>query len=205
MRYAELPNGKMLKFDDHVTDAEMKRAVRNELGLASEDILDEIASLTKKMDSLHKETTARQEKTEKQIGPMIDAFKQLSKTLDGVAASLDLQGFQSTQLNKTLKAVEDTSDSAAKTIAKGFSALQQSLDRHNKSIAELCESMQGAIEHSTEAIQADLKASMKAVSATTDTAKRIEEWAIAQKARDSEKRGKRHAYRNQDGSWTLEG
>ena len=45
VKIAELPGGKRLHFDDNITDKEMRRAVRKELGLDKGDMIDAMETL----------------------------------------------------------------------------------------------------------------------------------------------------------------
>lgn len=204
-KYAELPNGKRIPFPDDVSEDKMRRAVRAELGLGNEDILDGLDLIAKKLEDLPKK---QKEPIPVDLTPIAAALKILNQTMKDVTANLDLQAFQSEQFNKTLKAVEAASEQTVKAITKSFTPLLQTTERLSKAVTDLSKDMGDAIEHSTAAIQADLKATMKAVVAVEHLAKDMAIVALkvtdAVDALEANSRLKKKAVRNTDGSWSLE-
>jgi proline dehydrogenase len=206
-KYAELPNGKRIPFPDDMSEDKMRRAVRAELGLGNEDILDGLDLIAKKLDDLQRQSSKEQPLTVK-IDPLADSLKTLNKTMKEIGSNLDLQSFQSEQFNKTLKAVEAASEQTVKAITKSFTPLLQTTERLSKAVIDLSKDMKEAIDHSTQAIQADLKATMKAVLAVESVAKDMQIVALkvtdAVEMLEATSKLKKKAVRNSDGSWTLE-
>ena len=94
-RYAELPGGKRLSFDDKATDREIQRAVRRELGLTQEDLIDELAKISDSIDALITETAPHRDEYNEVTSAlsglaveMKDAAKAIAKTQDKTVADI---------------------------------------------------------------------------------------------------------------------
>lgn len=206
MKYAELPDGKRIPFPDDMPEDKMRRAVRKELGLTHEDTLDALDLIATRLDDIHKQSKIKDPPLN--LGPLLDSLKLLNKTMANVAAAMDLQSFQTEQLNKTLKAVETSNGQTSNALTKAFNPLSQTVEKLGQSVSKMSKDMNGALDHSTQAIQADLKTTMKAVLAVETVAKDMQIIALkvseAIDAFDTVARMKKKAMRNPDGSWTLE-
>jgi len=120
-RYAELPGGKRLSFDDKATDREIQRAVRRELGLEQGDLIEaveamtqSVASLGKRIDSANKDmvdgvTTAIKQLTTSQDQATKDLAKDLVKAMDHHSQLAGVLGQAVTALNSMIERVSDQS------------------------------------------------------------------------------------------------
>jgi hypothetical protein len=112
MKYAELPNNKMLQFPDDTPDEEITARVRRHLGLTQDDLIVAVEKLVKKIDALVKridkdaeDAANRQRELVEQIG---ESFREnVDKLTKSVAAALSEMG------NLRTEVIEDFRDAVS--------------------------------------------------------------------------------------------
>lgn len=106
-KYAELPNGKMLKFPQATSDKDIRRAVRHELGLTNQDMLEAFELLTERMTDILGHAGKQAERDRQIIDQVADAFQgnanriagEVSDAVKSLAAGLEVL---KTDLHKTM-------------------------------------------------------------------------------------------------------
>jgi chromosome segregation ATPase len=186
-RYAELPNGKRLSFDDKATDKEIQRTVRRELGLSQDDLIDAIQDLSKKIDAM--------------LGALGKTDTKSHAGFDRLAASL---AEHSIVLAHDGKRQEKFSADLTKLMSTQASLIRQLHD----AAESLDKTADAAVGHSLAALNQSVAAA-KAVAQTLEKATARLEAITAQLAKSVEtlhvaRRITKRARRNSDGSWTME-
>jgi len=168
-RYAELPGGKRLSFDDKATDREIQRAVRRELGLEHSDLIDAVEKMTESVDGLAKRSdsnskTLAGELTSKfadSIGKLAREVSEVSKDmaaahdrmtkdmLKATSRNSDLMSDLTAAVNSVRTAVErvlDQSRTAAERAKADAADNAKVMDAATKRMADVIKAFIGALE-----------------------------------------------------------
>jgi hypothetical protein len=207
MKQARLPNGKILQFDDGITERDMQRAVRHELGRSNQDIIEGLDTLADKLDTIaNKNSTQSFKKLEE---AMAMGLGNINRSLKELGNKIEIENAKTLNgLHALTKAIETSDKEAIKTVEKALKPLVKTSEMLSEALTKFKNDAKEAVEYSHDITDANLKASMKAIAGfnkSTDEvaalAKHVE--AAIMDLRDSRKVSKR-AYKNPDGSWTME-
>jgi hypothetical protein len=187
MKYAELPNGLVLKFPDDVTDKQIQRAVRKELGREHEDIAEMIEALLWRADAL------------------VSTQESLIDRLDRrIEAATEQNAKAAATVEKINKAFDVAAVGLAKTMAeqmKVTTAVRVTCELLNRTLDSAVAHTLDAMERGTAANAAGAKSLSGIVVSLGDTARRLE---VLMQSMQGLAKITRRARRNRDGSWTLE-
>jgi hypothetical protein len=194
-KFAELPGGKILKFKDDATEKEMQRAVRRELGLQNEDVLETFERLVGQVETLLATITAQDAKHRAAMSEVADAF---SANVSRMSAELV------TAIDNSAK----THGKVAADLLKAMNAQIALVTKLNVTGDGLNRTMDAALGQSLASMDQAVRTTQEAATiiergsaAFAEAARQIAEATVAQiKAAAITKR----AYRNRDGSWTME-
>ena len=193
-RYAELPGGKRLSFDDKATDREIQRAVRRELGLTQEDLIDELAKISDSIDALITETAPHRDEYNEVTSAlsglaveMKDAAKAIAKTQDKTVADLAKAMSRHAKLARSMHDTAVTLGNQATNLNARLDAVMKHTVAAFEDIVATANNMSATVERSTARLDAIMKNLVKATEAL-----------------HASRRVTKRAYRNRDGSWTME-
>lgn len=203
MKYAKLPNGKTLEFADNVSEKEMRLAVRKELGLSTETILEEIDALAKKVDDNKPPKEIKLE-----LSPLLAAIRVLTSAIKELDKTTDLQGFEHAKAVQGLaKALDKHEKEIALSVAKALEPLNKSIEKLTTRVFMLEEVIQKTSKSQLDIINDNSKSIQKValflesgIKYIVEAAKSLHDTAeILQHATTLTKT----AYKNHDGSWTM--
>lgn len=207
MKQARLPNGKILEFDESMSDRDMQRAVRAELGRSNQDIIEGLDTLADKLDTVvHKVNTISSKKLEEAL---LGGLGNVNRAIKELGGKIEMENAKTlNSLHALTKAIETSDREAIKTVEKALKPLVATSEALSNALTKFKNDAKEAVEYSHDITDANLKASMKAVASLNKTADEITTLAKHVEAaimdlRDSRKTSKR-AYKNPDGSWTME-
>jgi septation ring formation regulator EzrA len=238
MKQATLPNGKVLQFDDGMSEKEMQRAVRRELGLSDKNILEGLDALSEAFEKMPGQLKSSIDEVVKgQRDTLAPAIKALNRVMQDMASNAVIHNAQMLNSLYELKKLLGKSDHGAlESIEEGLSeilrgitraleksdqgtaqAIEQAIKKATGPMSEIAKGLptvlKEAISYSHDITDANLKASMKSVSAMNKTVNEMS--ATVNEIRDMYKQlnetlqgllegNTKRAFRHADGSWTLE-
>lgn len=203
-KYAELPSGELLEFPDETPDKVIQRTVRKELGVTDVDIIAD------KLDGLAKQTKEHKIKlADDSFDPLAQATRTLGRQVKEATNALILQSAQmGTSMEQAAKALAKSNARAEESMSALVLSLAKVIDSLNNSVKALG----GVIEKSAKTSSAIVESHNKMAAAIGDGLEQsLRDFAqatmqvvgaLTQAQRTA--RLSRRAYRNSDGSWTLE-
>lgn len=190
MKYAKLASGKILEFPDDISEKEMQRRVRREMGLIQEDLIDAIENLSHqirdqaRLQDVVSSFAAEIGKTSKTIGKELgDSVKALTAASDKTGK--DLGG----QLGKAVGSLGNL----IVTLNVAVDALNKTLDA---AMGQSLDGLDRAIDRAAD-MQAGMKAHVGALKVIAD------QISAAAKVMDAASRMRRKATMVRDGEWVL--
>jgi hypothetical protein len=194
-KYAELPDGKLLRFSKNASEKEMQRAVRRELGLAQEDFTEAMSEFAGKISDLVEAMRAPQKQHAEAVEQMADALAASVGRLSGEMADTvrDLKTALQKQSDATAKIMSNQGNLIGKLNVVAES-LNKTLDAAlGQSLAAMDEG------HASTALNAQkMERSINTLGGlVTRLAQAVEEIAARRKLT-------KRAYRERDGSWTMQ-
>ena len=200
MKYAKLPNGKTLEFEDHISEKEMRLAVRKELGLSTETILEEIDALSKRIEP--------PKEIKLDLNPLLAAIRVLTSAIKDLDKVTDLQGFEhSKSIQALTKTLEKHEKEVSYSVSKALEPLEKALDKFNTRIFLLEEALQKTTKAQSVIINDNNKSIQKlaltlesGVKDVADVAKSLQD---ALEVMHHTATLTKTAFKNQDGSWTM--
>src|SRR5215475_7740866 len=111
MKQARLPNGKILEFDEAMSDRDMQRAVRAELGRSNQDIIEGLDTLADKLDTIANKSNTQ-------------SMKKLEEAMAVGRGKIEMENAKTlNSLHALTKAVESADREAIKMIEKALKPL----------------------------------------------------------------------------------
>jgi len=207
MKQARLPNGKILEFDEAMSDRDMQRAVRAELGRSNQDIIEGLDTLADKLDTMvNKINSLSFRKLEE---AMAGGLGNINRALKDLGGKIEMENAKTLNgLHALTKAIEASDHNATKTVEKALKPLVATSEALTSSLTKFRTEAKEAVEYSHDITDANLKASMKQVASLNKTAEEISTLAKRVEAAlvdlTETRKLNKHAYKNPDGSWTME-
>jgi len=191
-RYAELPGGKRLSFDDKATDRDIQRAVRRELGLEHADLIDAVEKMADSIGDLSRRTDANSKALVAELG---------AKFADS--------------LGKAERAVSDAGKNAAAASERLGKEFAKAVSRNSDLISDLAAAIGGlktgierVLEHSKSAGEQARKSADGTAAMMDKAAKRMEDavkiFIRAVEVYEAARSTPKKVRRLQDGSYTIE-
>ena len=185
MKYAELPDGKILKFPDTVSDKEMQRVVQRELGISTADTSESLLKVVDKLDTL--------------VNSRVKDF--------GDAASQSLAGV-TVELTKSVQMIAKVQEKHAVDVLRAMQSQTALISKLQASIDALNKTMDVALGQSLETMDksmgmaggtaARMEQAIKEISVSEQRLGKLFETMLMNQS------ATKRAYRNRDGSWTME-
>ena len=195
MKYAELPGGKILKFPDEISDRDMQRAVRRELGLQHEDMLVAVEKFGNHADRLLDSVDAQD--------------KRLKETMDKVIDSIDANSSRSNSaISDTLRSLSDAHERHSREISKAVNSVNVTMGIMRETIGNLNKTMDMALGESFSALdenRSSMRSSEETWNRNIGELRNLVYSLNESVSKMSElKKTRRTARRNRDGSYTFE-
>jgi hypothetical protein len=181
-RYAELPNGRVLTFNDAATDRQIQREVRKALELTEEtqipELIEELGRISAKLESLLDRDTTKD--VAQGLSRLASDTKEAAKTQDKAATEISKALRLQTELTKRMHDVTVGLNSRLEAV------MRQSQTSFEDTVA-VANNMATTVE----------KASLRLEIIAGQLAKAVE-------TMQASRRMTKRAYKNRDGSWTME-
>src|SRR5215472_9051773 len=193
-RYAELPDGKILKFPKGTSDEEIRKRVRRELGLTTEDLMATMDGFLSKVTELVDVTREQHKDHRDAIDQVADALQATGNRMTGELADT-MRGLKD-EFTKQKTELQKISSTQANLIIKldlAINALNKTLD------AALGQSL-GAMDEGHANTTRNANSMERSINSLAGLVHRmaqtVEEMSNLKKIR-------RRAVRERDGSWTM--
>jgi hypothetical protein len=192
-KYAELPDGKIMTFADGISDKEMQRQVRRELGRDGDPITKTLSAMAGA-----------------QLTSLLDGQnKKQQSALEGVAEIMVKNSNRiASELSNAIKEISKSQDKLAAELQKAMNSQSSALAKLQVNIDDLNRTLDAALGQSLEALDRSV-ASASSVAGESGVVNgklsaMITELAEAVRTLHAMRTQRKRAFRNRDGSWTME-
>jgi hypothetical protein len=196
-KLAELPGGKLLKFNDDVSEKDMRRAVRRELGLANDDLLEGFEKAAEAFREAGEEQAGRHKELMARLGEAREhsdeVVANLSKAMTGLARE---QG----ALALSMRAAADKQAALVSKMQISMAVLDKTLAALNKTLDTALGQSLDAVDRSGESLQGIARLFAEGVNAVTKASAGL---SLMMTSLQKTAAMRRSATRHRDGTWSI--